>query len=147
VRGQATERQAARLRVGQRARVRLSDGALLEGTLERLDPIIDNEDRSFSVWLNVPGLPAGLPHGLAVRVAVVASESEPVLAVPREAVVRDGPRHFVFVRQPDGRFERRAVEVGHGDDHDAEILRGLAEGEAVAVQGAAALQTGYAGLK
>jgi multidrug efflux pump subunit AcrA (membrane-fusion protein) len=70
-----------------------------------------------------------------------------VLAVRIGAVVREGPQAFVFVRRPDGAFERRAVSTGRSDDRWVEVKRGLSAGEAVAVTGAAALRTAHAAVR
>jgi multidrug efflux pump subunit AcrA (membrane-fusion protein) len=69
------------------------------------------------------------------------------LAVPAAAVLREGGAAYLFVRRPDGTFERRPVEAGRGDDRFVEVLRGLAEGESVAVRAVADLQTAYASLQ
>jgi cobalt-zinc-cadmium efflux system membrane fusion protein len=74
---------------------------------------------------------------------LVAAAGPPVLAVPHGAVARDGTRAYVFVRKPDGAFDRRAVALGRSDDRFVEVLSGLAEGDAVAVSGATGLQTAF----
>ena len=67
--------------------------------------------------------------------------------MPSEALLRDGLRSYLFVRRPDETFERRLVETGRADDRFIEITRGLEAGEAIAVRGAAELQTAYASLR
>jgi multidrug efflux pump subunit AcrA (membrane-fusion protein) len=83
-----------------------------------------------------------LPNQTA-RVTLVAAAGSPVLAVPLEAVVREGTRAYVFVRKPDETFDRRAVTLGRSDDRFFEVLSGLTEGEPVAVSGATGLQTAF----
>ena len=53
----------------------------------------------------------------------------------------------LVVRQKDGSFDRRPVEVGADDDRRVLVTRGLAAGEMVAVAGTAALQTAYASIR
>jgi multidrug efflux pump subunit AcrA (membrane-fusion protein) len=69
------------------------------------------------------------------------------LAVPVDALVRDGLRSYLFVRRPDETFERRIVETGRADDRFIEVTSGLEEGEPIAIQGSAELQTAYASLR
>ena len=69
------------------------------------------------------------------------------LAVPHEAIVREGSRAFVFVRDPSGIFERRSVRTGRSDDFSVELLEGISAGEVVAMTAAQALQTAYAALR
>jgi multidrug efflux pump subunit AcrA (membrane-fusion protein) len=80
-------------------------------------------------------------------VTVVLGSRPPALTVPRSAVVADGSAAFVFVRRPDGGFDRRAVETGPADDRFVTVTRGLAAGEPVAVSGAAELMTAFASLR
>ena len=77
--------------------------------------------------------------GAALRYATVT--------VPLEAVAGEPGSTFVFVRRPDGVFERRAVEVGQADDRRVEIVRGVEVGQPVAVAGVAELVTGLASLR
>jgi multidrug efflux pump subunit AcrA (membrane-fusion protein) len=69
------------------------------------------------------------------------------LAVPEDAVLREGGAAYLFVRRPDGGFERRAVAIGRSDGVFVEVVGGLAEGEPVAVHGVAYLQTAFASLQ
>jgi RND family efflux transporter MFP subunit len=149
VRAVLPEVEQDRVRIGQRVRVRLAGyaGRIFEGSIERLEPLVGSTDRSLSVWMHVPALPATLPHGFPAEVSVLLAESAPSLAVAREAVWREGGRSYVFIRRTDGIFERRAVEVGRKDDLHVRITAGLHEGEPVAVRGVSGLQTAYAGLK
>jgi RND family efflux transporter MFP subunit len=152
VRGYVSERQLAAVRLGQSARVRLlaDPGFAADAVVVRSGQVFGVEDRTVSVWAQLSDetkLRAGLLDGMLARLVLVVAESPPTLAAPREALLRDGSRTYLFVRQPDGLFQRRLVQTGRGDDRYVEITRGLKEGEAVAVRGVADLQTAYAGLK
>ena len=81
------------------------------------------------------------------RVTIETDITAPTLAVPREAVIREGARAYVFVQQENSTFERRFVQLGRSDDTAIEIRQGLVAGDLIAVRGATALQTGYAALR
>jgi RND family efflux transporter MFP subunit len=149
VRGYVPEDQLTRVRPGQRARVRLTgrNEQVLDGGVVRVEPAPGPVGSGLSIWVRVDGLPDGTPHGLLADVTVIESESAPVLAAPRDAVVSEGSKHYVFIRKSDDIFERRAVELGRRDDRFIAVTAGLDVGEMVAVRGAAGLQTGYAVLK
>jgi cobalt-zinc-cadmium efflux system membrane fusion protein len=150
IRGYVSERDLYRVAVGQKARVRLTaDGAFrAEGTVIRSGQVFGSEDRTLSVWVELkePERRTLLP-GMMARLTLMVAEPKNMLAISKEAVLREGSRAYVFVRGPDGVFSRRLVETGASDDAFVEIRRGLDEGEIVAVQGVAELQTGYASLK
>jgi HlyD family secretion protein len=78
-----------------------------------------------SVW-------AALGDGYRVEVRVVLWETDDALKVPSSALVRDGDGWAVFVADAN-RARLRAVSVGHQTGIEAEVLDGLAEGEAVLV--------------
>ncbi|MCA9037560.1 MAG: hypothetical protein KDA91_20640, partial [Planctomycetaceae bacterium] len=86
-------------------------------------------------------------HNMLARLTIETGKLNPLLAVRREAVVREGTRAYVFVRGENDVFERRFVTLGRSDDFNVEIRDGLKLGESVAVGGASALQTGYAALR
>ena len=150
VQGYVSERVLARVRIGQRARVRLvaDPGFLAEGVVVRSGRVLGTEDRALSVWVELdkdPGRP--LPHNLLAGLTLTVRRPQPTLAVPLGAVVHEDLRAYVFVREKDGTFGRRLVETGRADDRFVEIRRGLRLDEQVAVQGAADLQTAYASLR
>ncbi len=150
IHGYVSERDLPRVAVGQKAGIRLAADLRFraDGQVVRLGQVLGSGDRTLSVWIELahpPKLP--LLAGMLARVTLNGSESPPVLAVRRGAILQEGNRSHVFVRQPDGSFARRAVETGRNDDQFIEIIHGLDEGELIAVEGAAKLQTGYASLK
>jgi RND family efflux transporter MFP subunit len=144
------ERQLRKVRLGQRGRVRLTaDPAFTgEAVLARRGRVVGEASRTVPFWAELssgPGTP--LLPGMMARLSLVVSESAPVLAVPRPALLQDGGLDYLFVRRHDGTFERRPVQTGRADDLFVEVTGGLAEGEIVAVSGVADLQTAYASLQ
>ena len=150
VQGFVSERDLPRIRVGQTVRVRFVADAeeVVAGTLVRSGRSVGREDRTLSVWIELTQMPrVPVQHNMLARVTIETGQTAPQLAVPREAVVREGTRAYVFVRKEDATFERRFVQLGRSDDVAIEVRQGLATGDPVAVSGAAALQTGYAALR
>lgn len=150
VQGFVAERDAARVRVGQAVRVRLvaDPGFVGTGRVARSGRTLGKDNHAQSVWVEFDAPPARpLLHNQLAGLTVVLGTRPPALAVPRAAVAVEGAASFVFVRKPDGGFDRRAVETGPADDRFVTITRGLAEGEPVAVAGANDLMTAYASLR
>jgi RND family efflux transporter MFP subunit len=150
VRGAVSERDAARVRPGLPVRVRTvaDPGAVLAGRVARSGRSVGADTRSLSVWVELDSRPdKPLLHNQLAGMTVVAGRRPPALAVPRSAVAAEGTASFVFVRRPDGVFDRRAVETGPADDRSVTVTRGLAEGEPVAVAGVSELMTAYSSLR
>jgi cobalt-zinc-cadmium efflux system membrane fusion protein len=151
VQGFVGEADLAHVRPGQKARVRLTaDPSFVgEATVVRSGRVFGSENRVLSVWVKLDRPPAvPLLHNQLARLTLVRGQASSGIAVPLGAVVREGgTRSFVFVRQKDGTFDRRAVELGADDDRRVLVTRGLVEGETVAVAGASALQTAYASIR
>ena len=150
VMGNVTERDVTRVRVGQAVRTRLvSDpSAVLSGRVARSGRTFGADSRSLAVWVELDaGNRPALVHGQLATLSVVTGSRATAVSVPVSAVGGEAGAQFVFVRRPDGVFERRAVELGAADDRRVEILRGLGAGEPVAVAGVAELVTGFASLR
>src|SRR5207253_3192032 len=118
------EAQLPLIKVGQRARVRLAAGpsAIGHALVKRTAPAVTGIDRTAPVWAELRFsltlgqiMPVSLRDGMLVRVSVVVGKSPPVLAVPTEALWREGSRAYVFVRKSDGAFERPEVQTGRAD--------------------------------
>ena len=150
VQGFVSERDLPRIRVGQTVRVRFvadSDEIVL-GTLVRTGRSVGQDDRTLSVWIELKQMPrVPLQHNMLARVTIETGRTDPKLAVPRKAIVREGTRSYVFLRKDDATYERRHVQVGYTDDAAIEIRQGLVAGDPIAVSGTAALQTGFAALR
>lgn len=144
------EGDLASVRVGQKARVRLTaDPAFVgDATVVRSGRVFGSDSRTLSVWVALDQPPSRpLLHNQLARVSVRLPRSSSGVAVPLGAVVWDGTRSFVFVEMRDGAFERRAVETGAADDRHVLLSSGLAEGETVAVAGTRGLETAYSSIR
>jgi len=146
----ASEQDVAKIHNGQQARVRLVADPQFVGkaTVVRSGQVLGTESRTLGVWLELSDQPAlPLQHNMLARLSLIVRRPDPSLAVPLEAVVRDGTRAYVFVQQPDGKFERRSVQTGRADDRYVEITGGLESHQKIAVWGAAELETANASLR
>jgi Cu(I)/Ag(I) efflux system membrane fusion protein len=65
------------------------------------------------------------------EVTIYGGKHGGVLAVPREAVIREPGRDRVVVALEGGRFEPRPVRIGLETEDMVEIVEGLHEGEVV----------------
>ncbi|MBE2204861.1 MAG: efflux RND transporter periplasmic adaptor subunit [Chthoniobacterales bacterium] len=117
-------------------------GRTFDGTLTFLDPNFDPASRSTKIRIEVENPPSGtpgaydrvLPHR-AYAEAVIRTLTEPLLSIPRAALIRDGRREVVYLQKAPGVFEMRTVQAGRSGDDRVEIVSGLAEGDIVAARG------------
>jgi HlyD family secretion protein len=78
-----------------------------------------------------------------VEVAIVVWEAVDVLTVPIGSLVRHGDEWSVFVVR-NGRAARTAVQIGHQNDSDAEVLGGLTTVDSVVVYPGESIDDGVA---
>jgi RND family efflux transporter MFP subunit len=150
VQGFISERDFPDIRVGQTVRVRLvtSPDEVLGGTIVRSGQSISDDDRTLSVWIELVDMPTfQVQHNMFARISIETGKTTEGLMAPRESIVHEGIRSYVFVESEDKSYERRLVETGITNDRSVQILSGLSVGESIAVSGASELQSGYAALK
>lgn len=106
-----TDRDFARLRVGQVTRVR-SDarpGEQFEGRVERIAPLLREDSRQARVEILIENEQRRLSPGFFVNVEVDVEQLENALVVPRDALTRHGGQSGVFLLDDD--FEGNETEV------------------------------------
>lgn len=138
------EKDLAFIRIGQKAMITspAAPGRTFEGEVTFLDPNFDPSSRSTKIRIEVnnpltdkPGsYERVLPHR-AYGEAEMQAGTQPVLSIPRTALIRDGIREVVYIQKNPGEFEMRAVRAGRSGDNRVEILSGLVAGDIVATRG------------
>ncbi len=88
------------------------------------------EEKRVNVVADFIDPPDGLADGFRVETRIVTWESPDVLKIPGSATFRERDGWSVFIVD-DGRARRRAIQIGHRNQTEAEILSGLSIGEAV----------------
>ncbi len=108
------------------------------GKIIRVDPVLVTEGNTQAVqaWASVdkPSQGTSFYSGMSTEVEVVAQETRNAVLAPLGAVRELAPgQPAAFVVKDDGQLELRLIKVGLKDFVNAEILSGLAPGEAVSV--------------
>lgn len=143
-------RDLARVRTGQRVRVKSSDGALSgEGVLVYVAPIGRSTQQSLSARVLLDNPQRNWAPGLYVSAEVVLGANVAPLAVRNSALQMQDGKVIVFVQHADGDFEARPLRLGRSDDEYSEVLDGLAAGERYASDNSFVLlsQQGAAGAE
>ncbi len=141
VEAQLSPEDAARVRPGQKARVRAADGTVLEGEVMQVHHRLSEQSRTRAVRIAAANTGDRLHPGELVEAELALGGGAPVLAVPERAVVllQGGPAVFVLAgREPGGhwRFEPRPVRTGRSAGGWVEVRAGLKAGETVVTAGA-----------
>lgn len=122
-----------------RVRPAAGSGALAEGLVRLVGPVIHPTRRTATLVADVPN-PSGLfRDGQSVELWVVRRASESVVVVPASAVVKEGPLQYVFVKEGTGDKEmylKRDIATGARDDRVVEVRLGLIPGDVVVSEGA-----------
>ncbi len=126
------ERDMARVRVGQSARIELAGlpGHAVQGRVQFLYPSVSAETRTMRVRAEVANPAGDLRPGMFGTMHL-DMPGAPALAVPVDAVVDTGEAQYLFVTKGGGRFEPRRVKLGARGEGWVEILDGVTEGEGV----------------
>jgi HlyD family secretion protein len=137
VRADVNQVDLARLSIGQQAQIRLDayPGLVLPGVLQQLSPLghmgqfVDTV-RTFSARFQIQGEDPRLLPDLSASIDFDLGKREKALVVPRDAVVKDAEKAFVYRKAGNG-FEKQAVRIGLWGDGEVAVDSGLVEGDVV----------------
>jgi cobalt-zinc-cadmium efflux system membrane fusion protein len=116
--------------------VKAYPGDEFAGTVDLVSPAMDESSRTVKVRVEVKNPDGRLLAGMFATVKLFLSGTEETLAVPRDAVLEDEGRAFVFVHYQSEYYVRRPVITGRTWATWIEIKKGLAEGQTVVDDGA-----------
>jgi cobalt-zinc-cadmium efflux system membrane fusion protein len=140
-----SEHDAPELRAGEPCVIRAhmqEDGAF-PGSIATVSESLDPTTRTVKARATVANTDRRLRAEMLVTVEIAADDSKTVQEVPARAVFLDGEKHYVFVAQGNGRFERKAVEIGAERGGRLQIRDGLVDGATVVTDGALLLEKIY----
>eukprot|EP00903_Cladosiphon_okamuranus_P004345 g4343.t1 len=133
VEAEVFERQAALVELGLPVTMTLDylPGREWLGEVDYIYPSLDSKSRTLRVRLRFDNAEGLLKPNMYAQVVIQAASDTPVLAVPRDAVIRTGDQDRLVLALGDGYYKSIAVDLGRVTQDYAEILSGLDEGEAV----------------
>jgi len=122
---------------GQMAAVSLAayPGRTFSGRVTFVYPTVEPETRTARVRIELPNGEGLLKPDLYGTVEIVAGDTVAAVAIPESAVLDSGTRRVVLIELGGGSFEPREVELGSRGDGYVEVVKGLAAGERVVVDG------------
>lgn len=111
-------------------------GRVFDGHLERLAGTLDPVTRTIGARIVVDNAERLLRAGMFATVRLRLAGSGSAIVVPREAVLEDEGRSFVFVHVDGPYWVRRPVRLGAALGAAVEIAGGLAVGDRIVTTGA-----------
>lgn len=131
------ERQAAWIQAGQVAEVELDylPGQRWQGTVDYLYPELDPNTRTLTVRLRFDNESRVLRPNMFARITIYGTETEALVHVPRESLIRGGDVNRVVLALGNGRFRAQPVEVGIEAGDRVEIRHGLEAGDTIVTSG------------
>jgi RND family efflux transporter MFP subunit len=137
--GDLYEQDFQRVRVGSKAAITTPayPGLTLRGRVTYIDPRVDPQTRTAKVRVEVPNREGRLKLGMYVTLSFTTAGGKRQVVVPRTAVQTIGKRHVVFVavKDEEGKFIQRDVQVGQMVGDSYTIVGGIQPGEEVVTEG------------
>jgi RND family efflux transporter MFP subunit len=104
-----------------------------EGKVSRFSDSVNQETRTMHTEVDVPNKNGSIVEGMYAEVNLTLAKKEGVLAVPVQAVTRNGSDATVLVVNSQDRIEERRVQLGMEGANEVEIVSGLSPRERVVV--------------
>jgi membrane fusion protein (multidrug efflux system) len=112
-----------------------------EGQVQRIAPVVDPRSGTVKLTVALGGQP-GLRPGMYVDVDLVTASHQDVVLVPKQAVVYDNDKMFVFTLGEGNRANRMLLEAVLTDKLYIEPAGGLEAGDPIIVAGQTGLKDG-----
>ncbi len=136
VKAKVLESEIGKMRLGREVDVRFAayPDKVFKGRVAAISPIVNADDKTCAVHIAVDNPTEEIKPGMHAEVEIAAEIYEDRLIVPQDAILTRGGRRLVFVVE--GNLAKwRYVEIGVENEHFAEILDGVTEGELVITEG------------
>ncbi|MGV3727202.1 efflux RND transporter periplasmic adaptor subunit [Hydrogenophaga sp.] len=133
-RGEVTPSEVGRIRIGQKVLVTAATGLEIAGQVRAIAPGADPQTRNILVFVDLPRH-AELKAGTFAKGSFELGQSDALTVASQSIVVRDGS-NYVFVIDAQNKANQRKVQTGRRVGERVEVLEGVKEEDAVAVEGA-----------
>jgi Cu(I)/Ag(I) efflux system membrane fusion protein len=133
VEAEVFERQASIVKVGSPVSMTTDflPGKTWRVKVDYIYPTLDPQTRTLKVRLKFENINNLLKPNMFSQVSIHSNNSEKLLLVPRQSVIRTGSIDRVVLALGNGKFKSIEVEVGLFDKDSVEIISGLNAGDEV----------------
>jgi membrane fusion protein, heavy metal efflux system len=132
----AVMREQAAAKLSAAVTVKAYQGEDFPGVVDLVSPAMDESSRTIKVRIAVKNPDGRLLAGMFASITLFLPGTEEALAVPKDAVLTDEGRSFVFIHHHDDYYVRRPVVTGRSWAGLVEIKQGLVPSQVVVTEGA-----------
>lgn len=113
-----------------------ADTAFTGVITEIADAVTDSStgEITYAVTVTLQGDVSQLYEGMTGDITFITKESEEVVYVANRAVIRDGSKSYVKIKDSDGSIVKQEITTGFSDGINVEITEGLSEGDIVLIE-------------
>jgi membrane fusion protein, heavy metal efflux system len=105
-------------------------------TVATIGDVVDPTSRTIKLHALVNNKDHRLKPEMFARLHIEVGESMPLLTIPREAVLEEDGKQFVYVVEGSDQYVKRQVKVGTISSDQVRVLEGLTSGQRIVTKGA-----------
>lgn len=136
------EKDIARIQVGQPIKVKVSSWPDLNfsGQVDFISQVVNDATRSIKVRCAIDNSELKLMPSMHATVLIENLPTQPQILIPLSAIVTEGSKNFVFVKQTTERYHWQEVQLGMRYEAQAVLKSGLSAGDEIISKGALSLR-------
>lgn len=138
------ERYVSVLKLGLKAEVTLEayEGVIFNASIVRISPVVDKNTRTKEIILNFDKKDSRVNAGMFSKVKLYTSEYGGEVVLPKDALVTNGDKNYLFIVAQGNTVEKREALTGRVVDNYIQVLKGVKAGEKVVIEGMLSLSDG-----
>ncbi len=110
---------------------------IFEGTIDEIGDAVTGSSTgeiTYEVTVLIGGDVSGLFEGMTGVVTFITKETKEVIYVSNRAIIRDGTKSYVKIKESSGDIVQKEIATGFSDGVNVEIVEGLSEGDTVLIE-------------
>ncbi len=115
---------------------------IFEGSVYTIALSTDPQKRNFNIEILIPNSDKKLKPGMFSIVELIINRIEGAVAVPADAVIRNGDSYYVYVVQSNNTVKQVSIEPGVNDGEWIEVPSGISDGDVIVIEGHNRLKDG-----
>ena len=106
-----------------------------QGKVDMVSAVVNPDRHTVPIRVRLANPDGALRPNIYARVRFATTARAGTVEVPTTALITDGARQYVYVRDEKGRFARREIVAGPARDGRVPVFTGLTSGETIVAEG------------